>query len=278
MNIGSTSINILQDGTYLLDGGILFGGIPKTEWELQVKPDRRNRVRLSMNTVLITTPETNILVDTGAGSKRSALLKEERGLNGNKLARNLRNYGMTPRDIDVVVLTQLFTGHSGGCTKLDRTGDAVPAFPKAKYLIQQDAWDSAHSPNGRYLNRFHEDDFLPLADREMVSFLEGDDEIIPGVTVKTANGPSAGHQVVLIERGSERIAFAGDLIPTPYHLPLACIPAADEFPNETLVQKRELIEMAMEDGWLIIFGHGNQCRSGYVRDRNSRAEFVPVEI
>ena len=278
MNIGSTSINILRDGTYLMDGGTVFGNIPKTEWELQVKPDRRNRVRLGLNCVLITTPEKNILVDSGAGSKRTAELKEQIGFNGNKLMRSLRTFGLTARDIDVVVLTQLHSTHSGGCTKLDRTGDAVPAFPKATYVIQQDAWDGANSHNERFQGSFYEDDYLPLADQELVSFIDGEEEIMPGVTVKVFDGPARGHQVVLIERGSERIAFAGDLIPTSYHLYPSWISAADEFPNETLVQKRQLIELAMEGGWLIIFGHGNECKSGYVRDRNGKPQFVPIEV
>ena len=278
MNIGSTSINILRDGTFLLDGGSVFGNVPKTEWELQVKPDRRNRVRMGLNCVLITTPEKNILVDTGAGSKRTAELKEQYGFNGNKLMRSLRTFGLTARDIDIVILTQLHSTHSGGCTKLDRTGDAVPAFPKARYVIQQEAWDGANSHNERFQGAYYEDDYLPLADQDLVSFINGEEEIMPGVTVKVFDGPARGHQVVLIERGSERIAFAGDLIPTSYHLHPSWISASDEFPNETLVQKRELIELAMEGGWLIIFGHGNECKSGYVSDRNGKPQFIPIEV
>lgn len=278
MNIGTTSINILKDGTFLLDGGVVFGQIPKSEWETQIKPDRRNRVRLGLNCVLIMTPEKNILVDTGAGSKRTAQLKEKFGLNGNKLLRNLKTFGLTARDIDVVVLTQLQFSHSGGCTKLDRTGAAVPIFPKAEYVVQEASCNEANNPNERFEAQFFEDDYIPLADREMIRLLDGEDELIPGVKVKVADGPAQGHQVVLIERGSERIALAGDLIPTPHHLPLAYIPADAEFPNETLAQKRQLIEMAMEGGWLIIFGHGNECNSGYIRDKSGRAKFVPVEV
>ena len=278
MNIGTTSINILKDGTFLLDGGTVFGQIPKSEWETQIKPDRRNRVRLGLNCVLIMTPEKNILVDTGAGSKRTAELKEKFGLNGNKLMRNLKSYGLTARDIDVVVLTQLQFAHSGGCTKLDRTGAAVPIFPKAEYVVQEECWNEAINPNERFKTQFFEDDYAPLADRDLIRFLDGEEEIIPGVTVSVADGPAKGHQVVFIERGSERIVLAGDLIPTPYHLPLTYIPADSEFPNETLAQKRQLIETAMDGGWLIIFGHGNECSSGYVRDRGGKPQFIPVKL
>ena len=278
MNLGTTSINIVSDGTYLIDGGSIFGQIPKTQWELQVKPDRRNRIRLSLNCMVIQAPGVNILVDTGAGSKRTDTFKEMYGLNGNKLLKNLRGLGLTAKDIDVVILTQLQFDHCGGSTKLDRTGNAVPTFPKAKYVVQSACWDQAKTPNERYEESFYSDDFLPLEEKGMLTLLEGDSEVIPGVTLKVANGPSRGHQMVLVERGSEKIAFVGDLIPTPYHLPLPCIPALDEVPNNTLAQKRELLEMVISGGWLVIFGHGNEHRAGYVQAHNGRPRLLPVEL
>ena len=278
MNIGTTSVNIVSDGTFLLDGGCVFGQVPKAQWELYTKPDRRNRIRLALNCLLIQTPNANILVDTGAGSKRPEKLKETHGLNGNKLLKGLRALGLTARDIDIVVLTHLQFDHGGGCTKLDRSGGAVPTFPKAQYMVQRSCWDQAVNPSERYVGSFYEDDFLPLEEKGLLTFLDGDCEIIPGVTVKVNDGPSAGHQIVLIERGSEKIAYVSDLIPTPYHLPLPHIPALDEHPNNTLAQKRELLNMAIDGGWLVIFGHGYEHRAGYVQQRNGHAQLQPVEI
>ena len=278
MNLGTTSLNIVSDGTYLLDGGSVFGQIPKAEWELQIKPDRRNRVRLSLNCLLIQAPNVNILVDTGAGSKRVDRLKELYGLNGNKLMKGLRSLGLTARDIDIVILTHLQFDHGGGATKLDRSGSAIPTFPKAQYMVQKDCWEAANSPNERYKGAFYSDDFLPLQEKGMLTLLEGDCEVIPGVTVKVANGPAQGHQVVLVQRGSERIAYLSDLIPTPHHLPLPCIPALDESPNRTLAQKRELLNMVVDGGWLVVFGHGHDQRAGYVQQRNGRSQLLPVEL
>jgi glyoxylase-like metal-dependent hydrolase (beta-lactamase superfamily II) len=278
LNIGTTSVNIVSDGTFLLDGGCVFGQVPKAQWELYTKPDRRNRIRLALNCLLIQTPNANILVDTGAGSKRPEKLKEAYGLNGNKLLKGLRALGLTARDIDIVVLTHLQFDHGGGCTKLDRSGSAVPTFTKAQYMVQRSCWDQAINPSERYAGSFYEDDFLPLEEKGLMTFLDGDSEIIPGVTVKVNDGPSAGHQIVLIERGSEKIAYVSDLIPTPYHLPLPYIPALDEQPNNTLAQKRELLKMAVDGGWLVIFGHGYEHRAGYVQQRNGHAQLQPVEI
>ena len=276
MNFGKSSVNIVSDGTLLLDGGSVFGQVPKAQWELSIKPDRRNRIRLGLSCLLVRTPEANILVDTGAGSKRTDKLKELYGLNGNKLLKGLRTLGLTARDINLVILTSLHFDHAGGCTKLDRTGAAVPAFPKATYLVQRASWEEANNPNERFEKAFYPDDFLPLEEKGVLKLLQGDSEVIPGVRLKVADGPADGHQVVLVERGSERIAFASDLIPTPYHLPLPYLTARDEHPNETLAQKRELLEMAIQGGWLMVFGHGNEPRAGYVQQRNGNAELLPM--
>lgn len=278
MNLGKTEIDVISDGTYLMDGGCVFGQIPKSQWELHVKPDRRNRVRLGLNSLLIRTSEANILVDTGAGSKRPDRFKEAYGLNGNKLLKGLRNVGLTARDIDVVLMTHLYFDHGGGCTKLDRSGSAVPTFPKAKYLVQRACWQEANDPNERYHGSFYQDDFEPLEEKGVLTLLDGDTEIIPGVTVKVADGPFTGHQIVLIERGSEKIAYASDLVPTPFHLPLQYIPAQDAKPNDTLAQKRDFLDMAISGGWLIIFGHGHEPRAGYVQRRNGGIELKPVDI
>ena len=278
MNLGTSSIHVISDGTYLLDGGSIFGQVPKSMWEQYIKPDRRNRVRLGLNCLVIQTPDANILVDTGAGSKRPDRFKELYGLNGNKLLKGLRGLGLTARDIDIVILTHLHFDHSGGSTKLDRTGNAVPTFPKAKYMVQTDCWEEANSPNERYEDAFYRDDFLPLQEKGLLTLLEGDDEVIPGVTVKVADGPARGHQMVLVERGSEKIAYVGDLIPTPYHLPLPYIPALDESPNDTLSQKRDLLRMVVNGGWLVIFGHGFEHKAGYVQGRNGQTQLRPVDV
>ena len=278
MNYDDNKVNLISDGTLMVDGGYAFGQVPRTEWETQIKPDRRNRVRFAMNSMVIQTPTANILVDTGCGNKRTDELKESHHINGNKLIRNLKEFDLNARDIDIVVLTHLHFDHSGGCTKLNRTGAAVPIFPRARHLVQKDCWSEAISPNERYEDVYHSEDFIPLQEKGLIELVDGDTEIVPGVTLKVADGPSKGHQMVMVNMGSERIVFAGDLIPTAYHLQANFIAAADEFPNETLVQKKELLDMAMKEGWIIVFGHGQENRSGYVEEWNGRPHLLPKEI
>ena len=278
MKVGSTSIDIVSDGTILLDGGALFGQIPKALWEVNMKPDRKNRVRLGMNCLLIQTPDKTVLVDTGAGSKRTDKLKDIYGLNGNRLIKRLKGLNVTARDIDSVVLTHLHFDHSGGCTKLDRSGNGSPTFSKARHIVQKSSWDEANNPNERSKSAYFTDDFLPIQEAGLLDLIEGDAEICPGVNVKVTNAHTPGHQIVLIEAGSERIAYLGDLIPTPFHLPLPNIAAFDYSPNDTLDQKRELLRTATSKGWMLIFGHSLEQSAGYVEERNGKINFLPVDF
>jgi glyoxylase-like metal-dependent hydrolase (beta-lactamase superfamily II) len=278
MKVGSTLIDIVSDGTILLDGGALFGQIPKTLWEVNMKPDRKNRVRLGMNCLLIQTPDKTVLVDTGSGSKRTDKLKDIYGLNGNRLLKRLKGLNVTARDIDAVVLTHLHFDHSGGCTKLDRSGNGTPTFSKARHIVQKASWDEANNPNERSKSAYFTDDFIPIQEAGLLDLLEGDAEICPGVNVKVTNAHTPGHQIILIEAGSERIAYLGDLIPTPYHLALPHIAAFDYSPNDTLEQKRELLRTATSNGWMLIFGHSLEQSAGYVEERNGKINFTPVDF
>ena len=278
MKIGKLEINLLSDGMIKMDGGTLFGQVPKVIWEQLVRPDRRNRVRLGMNCLLIRSPEGNILVDTGAGSKSDDETREMYGLSTSKLTKSLRDVGLAPKDIHHVVLSHLHFEHAGGGTKINRRGSPVATFPHARYLVQRDAWDEATNPNERGKGFFCPDDFLPLLEREQVQFLDGDHELAPGVVLKVTRGHCRGHQVVIINHVGSRVAFLGDLIPTPYHLAPPSISAMDQFPEETLEKKRELLKVMERDGWLILFAHGYETRAGYLERRDGRLSLKPTEV
>lgn len=278
MQLGGTSVDVISDGTILIDGGAMFGPVPKAEWELYAKPDRKNRVRLGLNCLLIRGANGNILVNTGAGSKRPDKLKESHGIQGNKLIKGLKNLGVSPRDIDTVVLTDLQFDTAGGSTKLERSGKAVPTFPKANYIAQKAAWEQANSPDERSRKLYNPDDFLPLEDAGVLTLVDGDEQLMPGVSTKVTNGYSDGHQVVLVEAGSERIAFLAHLIPTPFHVALSTMTAFDKDPSEAFEQKREIVGMALNGGWLMIFGSAQQQSGAYVHQRNGKSQLRPVAL
>ncbi|MBI4233402.1 MAG: MBL fold metallo-hydrolase [Chloroflexi bacterium] len=278
MKIGKMEVCLLSDGVFKLDGGVLFGQVPKVVWERKVKPDRRNRVLLGLNSLLILSADGNILVDTGVGTKVSDTQKEIYGLGNTKLLKNLRDIGLSPRDIRTVILSHLHFDHCGGSTRQNRRGEMVPTFPKAQYLVQRAAWDDASQPNERGKASFHQDDFQPLLGREQMELLDGDKEVASGVFLKVTNGHCRGHQMVLVNHGGTKMAFLGDLVPTPHHLALPYITALDQFPEETLEQKRELLKTAEREGWLIVFAHGHDQRAGYLERRDGRLCLRPVTL
>jgi len=278
LKVGTTLVNIVSDGTYLMDGGAVFGQLPRAVWELHVRPDRKNRIRLGINSLLVQMPGLNVLVDTGAGTKQLNRFKDDYSLNGNKLLREIKKHGLTARDIDVVVMTNLLFDQSGGCSKLDRSGDAVPTFPKAKYIVQKQAWEQAANPNERAAGSYFKDDFAPLSDGGVLKLVEGDTEIAPGVRTRLTGGPTSGHQIVLVEIGSARIAYVGKLMPTQYHVDLTCISAMDHDPNQTLDRKKELLKMALAGGWLLIFGNSSETCGAYIEQRNGKTTLQTVNI
>ena len=261
-----------------MDGGAVFGPVARTQWAGYLKPDRFNRVMLGLNCLLVRSGELNILIDTGAGSKSLDDYSEKFRLNGNKLMRGLRAEGLTPREIHMVVLTNLRFDRAGGCTKLDRKGKLLPTFPRATYIVQSAALDDARDPGERSAPFYNADDLIPLVEAGKVKTVEGNAQVAPGVSVMPASGPWPGHQVVLVDLGSERIIFPGDLLPTPLHMTPRCITAFDDSPNETLANKREILSMAVEKGWMVVFPQALEQYSGYVEGRAGQHSLRPVEL
>ena len=278
MNIGNTTINLFSDGIMKIDGGILFGAIPKTEWEHYMKADRRNRVQVSVNTLLIRTPNGNLLIGAGVGSKRRQEMQVDFGFNRSRLPGALRDVGLNARNVDIVAYSNAKFDHIGGGTKHDRDSVPVPTFRNATYMMRKDALEAAKAPNYRYRHAFFEGDFGPLEEREMVKFVEDGDAIVPGVTVKAMDGALKGSQVFYIQYGSERIVYVGDVIPTRYHLELDHIQADAEFPNRLIEQKRYLIQQAVEEGWLIVFGKDLTCPAAYLHVLDGELKAKPGRI
>ena len=278
MKLGSAAVNLVTDGTLSKDGGALFGRVPKMDWEQAIKPDRRNRVKMGINLLLIQTPKFNILVDTGLGSKSNDMVKDTYSLNGNKLSKSLKHLNLSPKDISLIILSHLQFDRAGGCTKLDRSGKLVPAFPKAKHLVQKVCLEESKEPSEIEKSFVNQDDFLPLIEKDLIEELDGESEIIPGIRTQITGGPSMGHQIVFIEWGSERIVYAGSIIPTRLHINPQHVAAYDVYPHETLEWKKKLIDMAVNDGWLLVFGNEVCHSAGYLSSNSGNLAIQPIEL
>jgi glyoxylase-like metal-dependent hydrolase (beta-lactamase superfamily II) len=275
---GRTALHLLSDGNVKSDGGALFGQFPKSQWNEWLVADRRNRVRLALNCLLVSVDGQNFLVDTGAGQKHSAAMRDAYGIGTSQLLQALKNHGLQRQDIHGVILTSLHFLHAGGCTKRDRSGTLVPTFPKAKYYVQRAAFLEAMNPNERGADSYRLEDFLPIQERGQLELVNETAELAAGLQVRLTGGPCHGHQMAIVTHGGERVAFLGDLVPTPYHLQLSCIAATDRLPEETLERKREFLAEATRDGWLLVFCHGITERAGYLESRNGRRHLRMVEL
>ena len=270
------SVKIVSDGTWQMDGGTLFGPVKKTYWEQYLNPDRRNRVRMGLNSLLVMSAEGNVLVNTGMGNHDPEQNREEYGHTSSKLLRQLQLNGVNARGISHVVLTHLHFDHSGGATRNDTQNKTVPTFPKARYLIQKKDWEEANNLNEKTAIAYGNgiEHLNVLADRDMIDFVDGDVEVLPGINLKMTGGPSAGHSIVEVNAGSERYMYLSDLVPTPAHLYGPCISSYDRYPEQTFEQKKQVLQRALDDGWLLIFAHGYKEQGGYL----TRDGFRPITL
>ena len=279
----ATGVSIISDGVFKVDGGAVFGRIPKMVWENRVSTDRKNRVTMGLNCLVLNCGGKNVLVDTGIGPKDNVHEKELYGLVPSRLMRGLKGLGMGPRDIDAVVLSHLHFSHAGGATRMDRQGNMVPSFPKATYYVQRASWEEYCQPSERNGEAFRTDLLDPLEERGQLHLLDGDTELFTGLSLLVTEGHCRGHQIAVFSHGGERIAYLGDLVPTPHHLAYTVISSFDDAPEQMVEQKRAMLAEAEQQGWLLVFSHGNEIRAGYWergrgRSRSDLGYLRPVEL
>lgn len=263
--VGALTVHALEAGLQRLDGGAMFGVVPKPLWERRIEADPRNRIPLALRCLLVETPDALVLVDTGIGNKEDEKFVDIYGVENagspTRLEDAIREVGYSPDDVDIVVSTHLHFDHAGGNTRLhpeaEPGNDAppVPAFPRARHVVQREEFEFAHRDNERIRASYMTKNFDPLADAGLWTFVEGEAEIVPGVRVVKTPGHTPHHQSVLLESAGERACFLADLVPTTAHLPLPWIMGYDLDPLVTLEEKRRLLGRAKEEGWLLIFEH-----------------------
>ena len=280
MRVGNTSLRLVSDGEYRLDGAGLFGLMPKTEWQQLAEPDEQNRIRIQLYCLLVETGDQKILVDTGYGDKLSAQERDLMCLQGEcRLLGSLAALGVAPEEIDVVINTHLHGDHCGGNTGYNEHGEPVPTFPNALYYVQRLELAEAMFPNERTRGTYHRENIEPVERAGQLRVLWGDTRLVDEVRVMITPGHTAAHQSVVVESGGETAVFLADTAHWPLHMErLEVLTAYDAQPLVTLETKRRLARWAVERKALLIFNHHPDGMAGYLypTDRPDRFRLEPV--
>ncbi|HEX6434855.1 MAG TPA: MBL fold metallo-hydrolase [Gemmatimonadales bacterium] len=272
--VGRLRCHTLEGGRQRLDGGAMFGVVPRTLWKTRIEPDDRNRIPLALRCLLVEHSDGLVLIDTALGNKEDAKFLdiygvENQGLEGaTQLEDALASAGFLPRDIRWVINTHLHFDHAGGNTTMDPDLEndprrhVRPTFPQATYVVQRGELEFARHTNERTRASYLPHNFEPIAAADRWQLVEGDPEILPGVSLRLTPGHVPFHQAVLIRDQGETAVFVGDLFPTASHLPLPWIMGYDLEPLRTLESKRALLADAVKGRWRIIFEHDPGILSG----------------
>lgn len=244
-------------GTMPVDGGTMFGEIPKSVWSKLHSVDHNNNIELAINSLLIITNEKKILIDTGLGSKE--LHKSEKNIDSKAQPIDIKtalknNFGISPEEVTDVILTHLHYDHCGGSTTKVRS-DIIPSFPNAKYHIQQKQWDWALNPSEKDEDSFNPDDFLPLAKSDNLELHNGNYELYDFLEIFTVDGHTPGQQLVKINNGRNTLLFCADLFPLKSHLNIKFLMSYDLEPLKTIEEKKKFKALAKEGRWTLIFQH-----------------------
>jgi len=275
MQMGDYRIEIIPDTEFRLDGGAMFGVVPRVLWEKACPPDEFNRIRMNMNCLFVETPSEKILIETGIGEKWSEKQTNIYGIfRQQPFAQTLfEKTGCNLADITIVVNTHLHFDHAGGNTILEREKgrreeekknpqsqisdpkSIVPQFPNARYFVSKSEFQAAENPSDRDRASYLPENWQPLQESGQLELKPDEYEVVEGLTMQKIRGHSETMQTVCLKRGGETLYGFADLIPTTAHLPYAWIMGYDLFPTETLEAKKNLIPKAIEENWLCLFYH-----------------------
>jgi glyoxylase-like metal-dependent hydrolase (beta-lactamase superfamily II) len=262
--LGALTIRALQAGGQRLDGGAMFGVVPKPLWEKRIAADARNRIPLALRCLLVETPERLVLVETGLGNKEGEKFRDIYGVDNapspgsahpDRLLELVAEAGFRAEDVELVVNTHLHFDHAGGNTHRDAEGRLRLSFPNARYVVQRGEWAWAHATNERTSASYLPDNYAPVMAAGRWELVEGDAEVAPGISVVRTPGHCPHHQSVLVRSGGDTACFLADVVPTFAHLPLPWIMGYDVEPLVTLESKRALLARAAEQGWLLVSTH-----------------------
>jgi methylmalonyl-CoA epimerase len=274
--LGNLELISLCDGFFRLDGGAMFGVVPKALWAKAAPADDRNRIQLATRPLIVRGART-MLIDAGLGDKQDAKFHEMYGIDRSRnLDHGLAEAGLSPDDIDIVLASHLHFDHAGGFTVRDASGKVRPKFRRAQYIVRRGEWEDATHPHERNRASYIADDFVPLAEAGVLQLVDDDQTIMPGVRVRRTGGHCMHHQMVFIESGGKTAAFVADLMPTTAHLSPPWIMGYDLYPMDTLAAKKAFLAEAVEKEMLVFFEHDPAVPAGYIREEHGKRRIVPA--
>ena len=278
MQFGDFELTPLFDGFFRLDGGAMFGVVPKPLWEKRTPADDKNRITLGMRPLLVRSDAGVMLIDAGIGDKMDDKSVAIYGIDRQRnLHHSLSEAGVSADHIDVVLASHLHFDHAGGFTARDASGSIRPVFPRARYVARTAEWEDATHPHERNRASYLPENFVPLMTAGVLDLVPDDRAIAPGVRVVRTGGHTMHHQIVVIESGGRTAVFAADLIPTTAHIDEPWIMGYDLYPMDTLAFKRTFVREAIDREYLIFFEHDPAIPAGYIREKDRRKYVEPVK-
>lgn len=255
MKIGKYTLHIINSGYFALDGGAMFGIIPKPLWQKTNPPDDANRIKLATRNLLLTNGNRKILIDTGMGDKWDEKSKSIYAVDqSNSLEGSLSEMNLKPEDITDVILTHLHFDHTGGSTKIENQ-KLIPTFPNAKYYVQKKNYEWAVYPSDRDKGSYLKNNFQPLMEEGVLIFIDGEEKFDDEIEIVIINGHTFAQQLIKISDSSNTILYCADLFPTTSHIPIPYVMAYDLQPLVTVEEKKKILAKAIEKNWKIFFEH-----------------------
>ena len=272
MKFGDYRVEIIPDCEFRLDGGAMFGVVPRNLWAKVAPPDEQNRIRMNMNCLFIEGAGEKILIDTGIGDKWS---DKHRAMYGIERQRSLDDSlkaiaGVNSPDISVVINTHLHFDHAGGNTRLDESGKAIPSFQNARYFVSHAEYEHAEAPSERDRASYFGDNWRPMKESGQLELKSGDYEVVPGLRMETHAGHNRSMQCARLKTDGQTLFAFADLVPTRAHVPFAWVMGYDLYPVETVEAKKKLIPQAANEGWACLFYHDPEEPLGRIVEENGK--------
>ena len=277
MRLAGYDIHTLHAGDFMLDGGAMFGVVPRVLWERTDAPDERNRILMGLNCLLVIRGQEKILIDTGVGDKFDAKFGGMFGIHRDKtLLDQLADLHLRPEDITHVIMSHMHFDHIGWNTRRNASGEIVPTFPNAKYFAQRGEYEVANNPDERSRASYIKWNWEALGSQ--LQLLDGTTEVLPGVESFLAPGHTLYHTIVKVQSAGKTVAFMADLVPTTSHLKTTYVMGYDLYPKLTMELKPKILQQAFAQNWLLVFEHAPRIKAGYLQQVEGMWKVDPVQF